>query len=344
MTSGLRDRLSRPLQNLRLSVTDRCNLRCAYCMPEEDYAWFKDPQVLSFDEIVRLVDRFVALGVDKVRLTGGEPLVRRELPVLVKLIAARPGVRELALTTNGVLLDGLAGPLRDAGLQRVTVSLDTLDPGVFAKLTRRDTHARVLAGIAAAKAAGFPGGLKLDTVVIRGVNDGELIAMLDYAATVDAELRFIEYMDVGGATRWSMEQVVGQAELLARIGAVAGEPSPLGGRGSAPAERFRLPDGRTFGVIASTTRPFCRDCDRSRLTADGQWYSCLYATRGVDIRAALRAGASDAELEALISSTWERRDDRGAELRHALREARGPLASALELKSLPNLEMHRRGG
>lgn len=338
---SLRDALWRPLANLRLSVTDRCNLRCAYCMPEEEYSWLPAADILSFEELSSLVDRFLALGVKKVRLTGGEPLVRRGLPALISLLAAKP-IEELALTTNGVLLGEQAAALKDAGLQRVTVSLDTLQRDRFLKLTRRDQLPQVLEGIAAARRAGFTG-LKLDTVLTRGVNDDEVEALLEFAGRHEAELRFIEYMDVGGATRWSMAQVVPAKELLQKVSARFGTLEPLPGRGSAPAERFRLPDGRTFGVIASTTQPFCSSCDRARLTADGQWFTCLYATDGMDLKTALRRGATEAELEAMIRSAWEGRVDRGAEDRLALRE-RGPLVSAAELKGAPHREMHTRGG
>lgn len=341
-TEPARDTLRRPLKNLRLSVTDRCNLRCAYCMPEEEYSWLPSAEILSFEELSSLVDRFVALGVKKVRLTGGEPLVRRDLPSLVKLLAAKP-LEELALTTNGVLLGEQAGALKEAGLQRVTVSLDTLSRERFLRLTRRDQLPQVLEGIAAARKAGFER-LKLDTVLTRGVNDDEVEALLEFAGQHDAELRFIEYMDVGGATRWSMAQVVSAKELLARLTARFGTLEALPGRGSAPAERFRLPDGRTFGVIASTTQPFCSTCDRARLTADGHWFTCLYATTGMDLKAALRGGADAGALEGLIRAAWEGRTDRGAEQRLALREGRGPLVSASELKAAPHREMHTRGG
>jgi cyclic pyranopterin phosphate synthase len=335
----VRDALRRPLTNLRLSVTDRCNLRCAYCMPEEEYSWLPNAEILSFEELSSIVDRFVALGVTKVRLTGGEPLVRRELGVLVKLLAAKP-ISDLALTTNGVLLAEHAQSLKDAGLHRVTVSLDTLVPERFKKLARRDQLPQVLEGIAAARC--FKG-LKIDTVVMRGVNDDELESLLEFAGRHDAELRFIEYMDVGGATRWSMAQVVPAKELLQRLAERFGAIEPLPERGSAPAERFRLPDGRTFGIIASTTQPFCGSCDRSRLTADGHWFTCLYATGGTDLKSALRAGKSPSEIESMIRATWERRSDRGAEERLRVRE-RGPLVSASELRREPHLEMHTRGG
>ena len=338
----IRDTLDRPLRNLRLSVTDRCNLRCQYCMPEEEYVWLPRDDVLSFEEMAQLVDVFTDLGVDKVRLTGGEPLLRRDLDRLVRLLADNPRLRDLALTTNGVLLAEQADALRAAGLHRVTVSLDTLREGRFRVLTRRDTHAQVLEGIAAVVRRNWPG-LKIDTVVMRGVNDDELVDLVEFAGGVGAEVRFIEYMDVGGATHWSMERVVSRREMLERLTARYGAIAPIVEESSAPADRFRLPDGRVFGIISATTEPFCRACDRSRLTADGLWYLCLYATRGQDLRGALRAGASREELLSLIRSTWQGRRDRGAEERLALPERR-PLIQIGELKRDPHLEMHTRGG
>lgn len=339
---SLADRLGRPLRNLRLSVVDRCNLRCVYCMPEAEYTWLPKADILSFEELSTVVDAFIACGVDRVRLTGGEPLVRRELPVLVEMLAAKPGLRDLALTTNGVLLAPLAAPLLAAGLRRITVSLDTLQHERFAKLAQRDLLAETLAGIEAACAVGFDS-VKLDTVVIRGANDDELVDLLAFGRRVGAEVRFIEYMDVGGATRWTMAQVVSRAEMLAAIEAVYGPALPIPGRGAAPAERFRLADGTTLGIIASTTQPFCAACDRSRVTADGMWYRCLYAEEGTDLRALLRGGASAEELQARIRQAWADRSDRGAELRAALR-SREALFEARELRDRPHLEMHTRGG
>ena len=332
----------RPLRNLRLSVTDRCNLRCQYCMPEEEYVWLPRKDLLDFEEISRLVDVFASLGVDKVRLTGGEPLLRRDLPALVRQIADKPAIRDLALTTNGLLLGDQAGDLFAAGLHRLTVSLDTLQPERFRALTRRDELERTLDGIDAAVRAGFAG-LKLDTVVMRGTNDDELVDLLEYAKGIGAELRFIEYMDVGGATHWAPERVVSRAEMLARLGAHYGSVEALREESSAPADRYALPDGTVFGIISSTTQPFCGSCDRSRLTADGQWYLCLYALRGTDLRAPLRAGASDEELRQLITPLWQKRGDRGAEDRLGLRQ-REPLVGVPDLKKDPHLEMHTRGG
>jgi cyclic pyranopterin phosphate synthase len=338
----LTDRLGRPLGNLRLSVTDRCNLRCDYCMPEKEYVWLPRADLLQFEEIGRLADVFGALGVERIRLTGGEPLVRHELPALVRILAEKPWLRDFAMTTNGVLLEEHARALREAGLHRITVSLDTLQPERFQKLARFNELPRVLRGIEAAARAGFAS-LKIDAVVMRGVNDDELAALIDRAKAWGAEIRFIEYMDVGGATRWSRERVVSRAEMLRTIAQSHGEIEPLIEETSAPAERFRLSDGTTFGIIASTTAPFCRACDRSRLTADGLWYLCLYAARGLDLRRPLREGVSGEGLRALIASAWGDRSDRGAEERLALRE-RSPLVALTELKKDPHLEMHTRGG
>jgi GTP 3',8-cyclase len=330
------------LANLRLSVTDRCNLRCQYCMPEPDYVWLPREDILHFEEIDRVVDVFLDLGVRKVRLTGGEPLLRKDLPVLIERLAAKPRIEDLAMTTNAVLLAPMAAELKRAGLHRLTVSLDTLQRDRFIKLARFDEIDRVLAGIDAA-APLFPG-LKIDTVVLRGVNDDELIAMIEFGKARSAEVRFIEYMDVGGATQWSREQVVSRDDILAVLAAHYGAITPIVETSSAPADRYRLLDGTVFGIIASTTAPFCRDCDRSRLTADGMWYLCLYAARGIDLRGPLRSGATNSsELAALISDTWRRRTDRGAEARLAVRD-RAAMIPISSLKRDPHLEMHTRGG
>ena len=341
-TPSLLDTRGRRLRNLRVSVTDRCNLRCGYCMPEEEYVWLPREEILHFEEISRLADVFIELGVDKVRLTGGEPLLRRDLPALIRLLAGKPALRDLAITTNGVLLAAEAPALRAAGLHRVTVSLDTLRPERFTALTRRDTHAQVLEGIAAVTRAGFTG-TKLDTVVIRGINDDELADLIEFGRRVPAEVRFIEYMDVGGATRWSYDQVVGRKEMLERLERRYGRIEAVVEDSTAPADRFRLADGTVFGIISSTTAPFCAECDRSRLTADGLWYLCLYAMRGIDLRGPLRGGATNAQLKALITGGWTARTDRGAEERLALGQ-RTPLVQIGGLKRDPHLEMHTRGG
>jgi len=346
------DTLARPLRSLRVSVTARCNLRCEYCMPEEDYVWLPREDVLRFEEISALADVFISIGVDRIRLTGGEPLLRRDLSALVGMLAAKPLLQDLALTTNGVLLADQAAALRAVGLRRVTVSLDTLRADRFRAITRFDELDRVKAGLATA-ARIWTQELKIDTVVIKGVNDDELIDLIEHGKTVGAEVRFIEYMDVGGATRWSPERVVSRREILdtlrRRYGAItkidppASAPDADNSRGRAPADRFALQDGTVFGIISSTTSPFCRYCDRSRLTADGLWYLCLYATAGINLSRPLRSGASVEELRTLISESWRARADRGAEQRLELRD-RQVFVPINALRKDPHLEMHTRGG
>jgi len=311
-------------------------------MPEDDYAWLPREDVLHFEEISALVDVFTDLGVDKVRLTGGEPLLRRDLAVLVGMIAAKRGLSDLALTTNGILLADQIDALKAAGLQRLTVSLDTLHRTRFEALTRFDRLDAVHEGIAAATRV-F-GRLKIDSVVIRGVNDDELGDLIEYGRAANAEVRFIEYMDVGGASRWSPDRVVTRETMLRELARRYGAIEPVGELSSAPAERFALLDGTTFGIISSTTEPFCSSCDRSRLTADGMWYLCLYATRGIDLRGPLRRGASSRELRELVTSGWTGRSDRGAEERLALGDRRAFVPVQDLLKRDPHLEMHTRGG
>jgi len=337
----LLDTLGRPLRSLRLSVTDRCNLRCHYCMPEDTYLWLPREDVLTFEELARLADLLSESGVDRLRITGGEPLLRRNLPDLVASLAGRAWVRDLALTTNGVLLADLAADLRRAGLHRLTVSLDTLRPDRFQRLARRDALPDVLAGIDAARRAGLP--LKLDAVITRGDNDDELGDLLDFARDAGAEIRFIEYMDVGGATRWRPDVVFTRTEMLEQIRARSGPIAAIEEASSAPATRFRLGTGQTFGIISSTTQPFCRTCDRARLTADGVLLLCLYAQHGTDLRRPLRAGASAETLRRLIQAVWEGRADRGAEERRAVR-GRATFIPLSVLKTDAHLEMHTRGG
>ena len=311
-------------------------------MPEEEYVWLPRNDILTFEEISQLVDVFTSVGVDRVRLTGGEPLLRKDLSSLVHTLVDKSEIHDIALTTNGLLLSTHAAALHAAGLHRLTVSLDTLQEHRFKELTRFEGVSLVQEGIAAATAAGFSN-LKIDTVVIRDVNDDELFDLLDYAHSVDAEIRFIEYMDVGGATRWSTNNVVSRVEMLDRIAKQFGSVAAIDEVSSAPADRFRLPTGQTFGIISSTTEPFCRACDRSRLTADGLWYLCLYARTGTDLRKALRGGASTSELRELVSSVWTARGDRGAELRLTA-EDRQSLIPIETLQKEPHLEMHTRGG
>jgi cyclic pyranopterin phosphate synthase len=311
-------------------------------MPETDYVWLPRETLLSFEEIASLVDVFTSVGVDRIRITGGEPLLRRDLPTLVESLASRPDVRDLALTTNGILLSAQARALRSSGLHRLTVSLDTLRPDRFRELTGSADHRAVLQGIDAARHAGFER-VKLDTVVMRGVNDDELMPLLDYAREIAAEIRFIEYMDVGGATQWSPTAVVSRAEMLQRIGDVYGPVTAIDESSSAPADRFVLPDGTTFGIISSTTQPFCADCDRARLTADGIWLLCLYASAGTDLRRPLRSGATREELARLIRTVWSMRADRGAEERLGMNRETA-LIPLRALRKDAHLEMHTRGG
>ncbi len=344
-SSAVQDVFGRPLTSLRLSVTDRCNLRCQYCMPEEEYTWLPRETILSFEEMVSLTRIFTDLGVDKVRLTGGEPLLRRDLPSFIAMLRENSNIKDLALTTNGILLDEQAEALHKAGLQRFTVSLDTLQPEKFRSLTRRDTLGRVMAGINIVHQMGVKN-FKIDTVAMKGFNDDEFIDLIEYGKTVNAEVRFIEYMDVGGANDWSMDKVVSRAAILNLFSAHYGHIQPLVQSDSAPAQRFRLPDGTIFGIIPSTTTPFCSTCDRSRLTADGLWYLCLYAKEGLDLRQRLRNGATVEDLQEYISSVWNQRQDRGAEERKELERegARQQFIAIQRLRQDPHLEMHARGG
>jgi cyclic pyranopterin phosphate synthase len=342
VTVPVHDRFGRPLRSLRISVTDRCNLRCQYCMPEPDYAWLPRETLLTFDELANVAGAFAALGVDRIRVTGGEPLLRRNLPALIEKLARTAGLTDLAMTTNGVLLAGKAASLRAAGLHRITVSLDTLHRARFRALTGFDEHASVLAGIDAAARAGFES-LKIDTVVVRGTNDDELADMIEFGRHTGAEVRFIEYMDVGGATRWTRDAVVSRREMLSTLAARYGLITAEAERGTAPAAVYRLLDGTRFGIISSTTEPFCESCDRSRLTADGIWLMCLYARAGTDLRRPLRAGATSDDLQQLIAAVWAQRADRGAEERLAV-ERRDVLIPVAALKKDAHLEMHTRGG
>jgi cyclic pyranopterin phosphate synthase len=332
-----RDTLGRPLHDLRISVTDRCNFRCVYCMPRAvfgpDHAFLPRSELLTFEELTRLVRLFVALGVRKVRLTGGEPLVRRELPILVRELAAIPGVEDLTLTTNGVLLPQHAAALKAAGLDRVTISLDADDDETFTRMNdARVPVASVLRGLDAAESAGL-GPIKLNMVVKRGWNEHAILPMARRFRGTGRILRFIEYMDVGHSNGWRLDEVVTADEILATVSAEFPlEPMPPTKPGEV-AERYRYLDGAgEVGVIASVSRPFCGTCDRARLSADGQLYTCLFATRGHDLRSVLRGGASDAAISATLRGIWKGRDDRYSELR------------TLETVHLPKVEMSYIGG
>lgn len=317
-----RDLLGRPMRDLRISVMDRCNFRCPYCMPREKfhekYRFLTSPERLSFPEIVRLAGLFAGLGVRKLRLTGGEPLLRANLAELIGDLSAIPGIEDIALTTNGVLLAGHAAELKAAGLRRVTVSLDTLDPVAFARMSGGfGTVAEVLDGIEHARRAGL-GPIKVNAVVQRGVNDHTVLALLEHFRHSGVIVRFIEYMDVGNRNHWEPSLVVASRELLERIGA----RWPLESLGreyrGQVAERYAYADGAgEIGFISSVSQPFCGDCSRVRLSSDGVLYTCLFATAGRSLREPLRAGASDAELTELIRGGWTARQDRYSELRSA---------------------------
>lgn len=331
------DALSRPLKALRVSVTDRCNFRCPYCMPKgtfgEGFRFLDRAEILTFEEIIRLARVFVGLGVEKVRLTGGEPLLRRGLPDLVGRLAEVPGLREVTLTTNGSMLGQLAGPLKAAGLSRLTVSLDSLDPIRFKD--NADTGIlldQVLAGLAAATAAGFTG-TKINCVLRRGVNDGDILPLAEFAREHGYTLRFIEFMDVGTRNGWRLDDVVPAAEVAEMIGRRWPIERFWKNARNCVAQHWRYQDGAgEVGMIASVTEPFCAGCDRARLSADGSLFTCLFAAEGMDLKGFLRGGASDEELAALVEARWKRRDDRYSELRTG------------ETAHLPRAEMFHLGG
>jgi len=334
----LADTLGRPLRDVRISVTDRCNFRCPYCMPAEIYGeryrFLPKPEILSFEEITRLARLFTSLGARKLRLTGGEPLLRADLPALVAMLAGVPGVEDLALTTNGHLLPRFAEPLAEAGLRRVTVSLDSHDDEVFQRMSGgHSSPARVLEGIAAAEAAGLAP-IKINCVVQRGVNDHTLVALARRFQGTGHIVRFIEYMDVGTKNAWDPAQVFSAREIVAAIGAeLPLEPAEPNYRGEV-AKRWRYRDGSgEIGVIASVSQPFCGDCTRARLTAEGAFVTCLFAAGGRDLKGPLRSGASDEALLELIAGTWRRRADRYSEER-----------ARIPLRAPRRIEMYQVGG
>lgn len=335
------DTLGRPVRDLRISVTDRCNFRCTYCMPAEvfgeRYQFLPRAEILSFEEIERLVRVFVSVGVRKLRITGGEPLLRQDLPRLIERLGAIDDELDLALTTNATLLPRLAGPLADAGLRRVTVSLDSIDPEVFLRINGGKLSVdRVLEGIDAASAAGL-GPIKINCVVQRGENEHTLVGLARHFRGSGHVVRFIEFMDVGTRNGWDLEQVVPAAEIAARIHeAFPIEPVDRSYRGEV-AERWRYADGAgEIGIIASVTRPFCGDCTRARLTTDGQLVTCLFASGGASLRDPLRAGESDEQLRVRIENVWRGRADRYSELRSE--------ATNLPARARGRIEMYQIGG
>jgi len=334
---NLRDALNRPLRDLRISVTDKCNFRCTYCMPKEvfgrDYVFLPHAQLLTFEEIARLARIFVAGGVEKIRITGGEPLLRRDIEKLIAMVAAIDGLQDLTLTTNGSLLAEKARSLKEAGLGRITVSLDSLDDAVF--MAMNDVSfpvAKVLGGVEAALEVGLAP-VKIDMVVKRGTNDDSVVEMARHFRGTGCILRFIEYMDVGNSNGWRTADVVPAIEILRLIDAEWPlEPLEANYYGEV-AERYRYRDGGgEIGIIASVTVPFCQSCTRARLSADGELYTCLFASQGHDLRTLLRAGASDEEVAARLASVWRLRDDRYSDIRSS------------ETVGLPKVEMSRIGG
>ena len=316
----VRDTFDRPLRDLRVSVTDRCNFRCVYCMPKEvfgpSFQFLDREEILTYEEIVRLSRLFVAHGVEKIRVTGGEPLVRRDLPLLVEQLSALDGLQDLTLTTNGALLPAQAGPLREAGLERITISLDSLDDATFREMNDVDVGVDVvLAGIDAARDAGlWP--IKVNAVVKRGLNDHTIVDLARHFHGTGIIVRFIEFMDVGTTNGWVLDHVVPAAEIVERIGgALPLEPIDPNYRGEV-ARRYRYRDGGgEIGVITSISQPFCGDCTRARLSPEGELFTCLFGSTGFDLRAPMRAGASDDELSDAIARVWRIRDDRYSDLR-----------------------------
>ena len=333
------DALKRPVKDLRISVTDRCNFRCSYCMPLDEYEWIDKKEILTFEEIARLASIFVGLGVDKIRLTGGEPLVRQNLERLVSKISGLAGLKDLCLTTNGALLAEKVASLKEAGLRRVNISIDSLDPDKFKRITKRGDLAKVLEGIFAAKKHGLDP-IKLNAVVERGVNDDDIIPLVEFSREHGFAIRFIEYMDVGNSNNWTSAKLVSKKEIIEEIHSCY--PLKEVGRAdeSAPSVDYEFVDGHgDVGVIASVTEPFCSSCTRVRLTADGKVVTCLFSQLGHDAKALLRGGASDDAIAEWLSSIWKQRTDRYSDERlQALRSAN------YDPKSHKKIEMISLGG
>ncbi len=336
----LRDLLGRAVKDLRISVTDRCNFRCVYCMPLDKYEWIQRKEILTFEEITRIAGLFVSLGIEKIRLTGGEPLLRRDLEKLVSTLSALPGIKDLCLTTNGSLLSEKICELAEAGLKRINVSVDSLDREKFKAMSRRDGLNKVLEGLFEARRLGL-NPIKINTVVERGVNENEVLDLVEFSRSNGFAIRFIEYMDVGNANNWVSSKMVPKSEILAAI--ASRYPLREVGRtnGSAPSVDYQFADGiGDLGVIASVTEPFCRGCNRARLTSDGRLVTCLFSERGYDLKGMLRRGAGDAEIQASIRSVWAGRSDRYSEERlEAMNSPQG-----YEARARRKIEMISLGG
>ncbi len=335
----VRDFYNRAVKDLRISVTDRCNFRCTYCMPYDEYTWIQKAEILRFEEITRLARLFVRLGVEKVRLTGGEPLVRKGLEKLIGQLSRIDGLKDICLTTNGSLLGEQISGLKSAGLRRVNVSIDTLDPAKFKRMTKRGDLAKVLEGLFAAKNCGLHP-IKINAVVERGVNEDDIIDLVDFSRANGFAIRFIEYMDVGNSNNWTSAKLVSKKEIIEKIS--ARYPLKEVGRyqGTAPSVDYQFADGLgDLGVIASVTEPFCSTCTRARLTADGKLVTCLFSSVGTDLKGLMRAGATDQALEDIIASTWGKRQDRYSSARLEAIHSDG-----YDPKSQKKLEMITLGG
>ena len=335
----LRDSYNRALKDLRISVTDRCNFRCSYCMPLDEYEWIDKKEILTFEEIARLARLFVGLGVEKIRLTGGEPLVRQDLPRLIEKLSAIAGLQDLCLTTNGALLAERIDALHQAGLCRINISVDTLDADKFKRMTKRGDLTKVLEGIFAAQRTGLAP-IKLNAVVERGVNDDDILPLVEFSRAHGFGMRFIEYMDVGNSNNWTSTKLVSKKEIIETIH--ARYPLREVGRhqGSAPSVDYEFVDGHgDIGVIASVTEPFCSSCTRIRLTADGKIVACLFSQAGYDVKARLRGGASDAEIAEFLGNLWRGRTDR-----YSLERLEALKSSSYDPKSHRKIEMISLGG
>jgi len=336
----LRDTYSRPVRDLRISVTDRCNFRCTYCMPLDEYEWINRREILTYEEISRLARIFVELGVDKIRLTGGEPLVRKDLHQLVQNLSGLPGLKDLCLTTNGALLAEQVMALQSAGLRRVNVSIDTLDAEKFKRITKRGDLSQVLDGLFAAQRAGI-GPIKINAVIERGVNDDDILPLVEFSRRHGLAIRFIEFMDVGNANNWRSEKMVSKQEILDRIRERYALREIGRHEGSAPSVDYQFEDGSgDLGVIASVTEPFCSSCTRARLTADGKLVTCLFSATGHDLKAILRRGDSDDQIREFVTGIWSARNDRYSDERlEAMRSGQG-----YQPKAHRKLEMISLGG
>jgi cyclic pyranopterin phosphate synthase len=335
----LTDIYRRPIRDLRISVTDRCNFRCLYCMPLDEYEWIDKKEILTFEEIARLVRLFIPLGVDKVRLTGGEPLVRRDLHLLIEKLSRLEGLQDLCLTTNGSLLTEQASVLKQAGLKRLNVSIDTLDPEKFRRITKRGDLHKVLEGLFTAKRCGL-GPIKINAVIERGVNDADILSLVDFSRENGFAIRFIEYMDVGNSNNWTSEKLVPKKEILEQIQARYPLTEVGRNQGSAPSVDYEFGDGKgEVGIVASVTEPFCSTCTRARLTADGKLVTCLFSQTGHDLKTLMRGGSTDEEILQAISSIWSNRKDRYSDERlEALR------SSDYDPKDHKKIEMITLGG